>query len=218
MTALFFTAWLVGFSGAIMPGPMLTAVISYSARKSWTDSLWIVVGHGVAEVAVVVLLVTGAGQFLSRPAATTFIAVVGGLVLLWMGYDMVKGALQGQIQLHLTPAGGEAAAVEAARELSPQMAGFLTSLSNPYWSLWWATIGLTLMTQSMQKGTPGLLAFYTGHILADFSWYLLVGLMVHWGRNFLGPKVYRGIITVCGVFLVALALRYLFYGFRGILV
>jgi threonine/homoserine/homoserine lactone efflux protein len=90
------------------------------------------------------------------------------------------------------------------------------SLSNPYWSLWWATVGLGYITLSMKSGTAGLTAFYTGHILADLFWYCLVAGAVVAGRKVLSPRLYRGILVACGIFLVWLGGMFVYRGFSGI--
>ena len=82
--------------------------------------------------------------------------------------------------------------------------GFLTSVANPSWFIWWATLGTTYMFWSLQRGIMGITFFYTGHILADFGWYSLVALMIGSGRKFITAPIYRGILITCGLGLMAL--------------
>jgi arginine exporter protein ArgO len=56
----------------------------------------------------------------------------------------------------------------------------------------------------------GILVFFTGHILADLAWYSMVSITVGKGRSFFSDRMYRGVIAVCAVFLVAFA-GYFFY-------
>ena len=90
------------------------------------------------------------------------------------------------------------------------LTGALLSLANPYWIIWWATIGLGYVLISGKLGLPGILAFFIGHILADLTWYAFVSLAVHKGRDILPDRVYRGLIAVCAVFLLGYA-GYLLY-------
>jgi threonine/homoserine/homoserine lactone efflux protein len=69
--------------------------------------------------------------------------------------------------------------------------GILTSASNPYWSLWWATIGLGYLLLSRGQGWRGVLAFFSGHILSDAAWYLFVGAGISAGRRWFTDRVYR---------------------------
>ena len=88
-------------------------------------------------------------------------------------------------------------------------AGVLLSLLNPYWSIWWATVGLLYITQALQGGTGVVAAFYSGHILADLAWYSLVAALLAGGRRFVSRKVYAGVLLVCSLFLVGLGVYFI---------
>ena len=92
--------------------------------------------------------------------------------------------------------------------------GVAVSLSNPYWSLWWATIGISYVNIALRWGWPGVAVFYFGHILADLAWYTAVGSAVAGGRHFLSLRLYRGILAVAGLFLVGLAGYFILAGLR----
>lgn len=93
------------------------------------------------------------------------------------------------------------------------ISGILMSVANPYWIIWWATIGLGYILYSWKFGFWGIAFFFTGHILADLSWYSLVSAAVAGGRNFLTDRLYRGLIAVCAVFLVVFAGYFVYAGF-----
>jgi threonine/homoserine/homoserine lactone efflux protein len=78
------------------------------------------------------------------------------------------------------------------------------SVINPYFYIWWGTIGLAFVSKSLTLGAGlgGLLIFYVGHYLADFVWYALISLTVCKGRRFMTDKVYRAIVLICAVLLV----------------
>jgi threonine/homoserine/homoserine lactone efflux protein len=95
--------------------------------------------------------------------------------------------------------------------MGPVLLGIVVSLSNPYWSLWWAGIGMTYITKAWLLGIAGLGAFFTGHILADLIWYSAVAGAVTGGRRLMSHRVYRGIIGGCGVFLLWLGLDFIRY-------
>ena len=112
------------------------------------------------------------------------VGVAGAGIMLWMA----AGSLLALPRLKLTGARRRRAADcrrSRARRAGPVAAGFLISLSNPYWILWWATVGITYLNLSLRFGAMGLAAFFGGHLLADLSWYSLVALGVARGRRFL---------------------------------
>jgi len=131
-------------------------------------------------------------------------------MLLWMGIDMIRNS--GDLSLNGQMAEGH----EKAR-LSPVLVGMLASLSNPYWTLWWATIGLGYLVAAMEYGVRGIAAFFLGHIAADYAWYALVSLGISRGKKFLKDRTYQLMIRCCGLFLVGFAVWFLFSA-RGYLV
>jgi len=100
---------------------------------------------------------------------------------------------------------------EGARS-RPVIAGLLTSISNPYFIIWWATIGLSYIALSQQHGIMGLGSFYSGHIMADVVWYFAVAAAVTVGKKIMSDHTYRWIIGLCGGFLVVLGLSFGYYG------
>lgn len=94
--------------------------------------------------------------------------------------------------------------------MPPVLAGIIVSLSNPYWIIWWATIGLTYITQALQIGTVGLAVFLTGHLLADLIWYSGISFAVVSGKKIIKEDIYRGILVVCGLFLIGLGVYFIY--------
>lgn len=224
MWTIFWTALVVGFSGAMMPGPLLTVTIGESVRRGFMAGPLIVLGHAVLEIVLVVLLVLGLARWLASDQVHTVIALVGGAFLVYMGWSMTRDAWRGRVSLNLNtpgnagpPAGKSAGAAGPkvfGSGMHPVTAGILVSLSNPYFTFWWATVGLGFIVTSIAFGTAGLVAFITGHLLSDLIWYSLVSGAVAGGRRFMSQQVYRGVIAVCGVFLVGLGAY--FFIIRGI--
>lgn len=197
LVAIFATSFLVGLSGAMMPGPLLTVAIDESTRRGFRAGPLLVLGHGLAEVVVVVGLTLGLSVVIQHALVAGSIGLVGGAVLIWMGYGMGRRAWEGKVSLALATTAG-------SRGPSPVPAGALVSLSNPYWLIWWATVGALYVAAALEWGALGLAVFFSGHILADLAWYSLVAGVVVTGRRLLNDGVYRGLILVCAVFLVGL--------------
>ncbi|MEW5762952.1 MAG: LysE family transporter [Bacillota bacterium] len=212
--AIFVTAFIVGLTGAMTPGPLLTVTVAEAARRGFWAGPLLIVGHGILEGSLVLGLAAGLAAVLKLPFVTGAIALVGGVFLLWMGYTITRDAVQGKLSLEAIdpPADGKPAAVSARYGARLVGLGVAVSLSNPYWSLWWATIGLGYVTFSLERGGMAPLVFFTGHILSDFAWYALVAAAVAGSRRFLPPVVYRAVLAVCGVFLIFLGGYFLYSG------
>jgi len=198
-------AFVVGLSGAMSPGPYLTVTITRTLRQGRISAALMLVGHALLEGTLLVGFAFGLQEFLKRPSVASGMALVGGAVLLWMGFDLLKGAATGAIASDLEAAGDPSS-------LGPILHGVLVSLSNPYWTLWWATIGVKLAADGLAIGWIGVLAFFIGHELADIVWYGFVILAVSAGRGLLSNRVYRSIIGVLAVFLLYLGLSFVWEG------
>jgi threonine/homoserine/homoserine lactone efflux protein len=146
---LFVTSFIVALSGAVMPGPLLTVTISESPRRGIMTGPLLIVGHAVLELALVLALLMGLAPVLKMKPVFIVIALAGSAVLLWMGVGMLKSLPT----MVLTTAGDNAEGNNLI------LSGILMSLANPYWSIWWATIGLGYILHSMDAGVMGVVAF-----------------------------------------------------------
>ena len=192
----------MALSGALMPGPVLTATISEVMKRGFKAGPLMIAGHAILELVLLVAVVGGLGAWIQRNAIMGALGIGGGVLLVIMGAQMAltSGAAANQA-LHVR-------ADSQAEIRGPVLTGIFTSLSNPYWALWWATTGFYLVSLALQSGFPGLVSFYVGHILADFAWYSLVAAAVSSGRRLCPPPVYVGLIVLCGVVLVGLGIYF----------
>ena len=203
---IFGTSLIVGYSGALMPGPLLTITVSESVRRGFWVGPLLVVGHGIAEVLLLIGLALGLSRLLAFGFVKGGIATAGGLVLLWMGYGIVRAVWRREVSLKL------AAVAEAPPTNRHVFTGAVVSVSNPYWIIWWATVGASYVAWSLSAGPVGLLSFYTGHILSDLTWYALVAGIVAGGGRQLSDTVYRAVLGACGLFLLALGVYFVVSG------
>lgn len=208
LAAIFATSFAVALSGAMMPGPLFTVTVSESSRKGPAAGPLLIVGHGILELALVVALVFGVGPLLKKTPVFVATALLGSIVLLWMAYGMLRSLPR--LTLAVQPQ------QEAGRNLV--VAGILLSLANPYWTIWWISIGLGYITQSLALGIAGAAAFFAGHIMADFAWYTAVAAAVWKGKRFMSDRAYRGLIAACALFLILFAGMFGYAGLKKLAV
>jgi threonine/homoserine/homoserine lactone efflux protein len=209
--SIFLASLVMGFSGAIMPGPLLTVTINESLRRGFIAGPLIVLGHAILELFLVCLLLLGFGTILDQPLIKGLIGLVGGSFLIWMAYGMMQEARRKDLDLSLN-------STQTEKTMNPVFLGATISASNPYWSLWWATVGTGSLILAGKNGFVGSISFYLGHIFSDLIWYSLVSWAIATGRRVFTPVIYRMILWVCGFFLIGLALYFIYSGinfFRG---
>jgi threonine/homoserine/homoserine lactone efflux protein len=90
------------------------------------------------------------------------------------------------------------------------MGGIITSLSNPFFYIWWATIGCTFMFKGLElAGIVGLLGFIIGHWSADLSWFSTISFFSSRGSKVMADRTYKVVMMICGVFLVLLGFYFI---------
>ncbi len=208
---IFSFSFIVALTGAMSPGPLLTYTIIKSAktkRRGYLMGLWIITGHAILEMGIIILLLFGFSFVLKNMTVVRIIGVSGGLILILFGASIIRDILNGKISTDFlnsraepneNPGGIEHKGIE-----NPVIGGIMVSMSNPYWWVWWATIGFAFMIQfniSFKKW-PKLLAFFLGHEAGDLIWYLLISTLAFFGLRHLNQKAYHGILMFCALFMV----------------
>lgn len=210
---IFSTSFVTGLSGALMPGPVLAVTISAVAQIGFIASVLIILGHSILELLMVLSLALGLKNFLRNRYVTSVIGVVGGIVMLWFSYGMLKEAYLG-ISAPQTMASNHQ---YNFTHISLIGKGILTSLSNPYWLIWWATIGATYMLVSLEKSVIGISTFYIGHISSDFATYCSIAGALVLGKQIFSDKVYTVLIIVCGFFLIYMGGFFFYTGVKKLM-
>lgn len=195
LLALTLTSFVVALTGALSPGPVLAVTVVQSLRRGFRAGPLIVAGHAILEFALVLLVVAKLGDFLLRPAVGRALGLAGGALLVAFGLLTLAGSRRATLE-------GQTAAAPGSLVAS----GILVSLSNPYWFIWWAGIGLTYLAYALPFGIVGIILFFLGHISADLLWYSLVSFSVSRGRSLFTPRVYRLVMAGCGLFLLGFGL------------
>lgn len=205
LVALFFLSFGVGFSGAMMPGPLLAVDIAETPRHGWQTGPIISIGHALAEIAVVVALALGFVALAENEGLARVISVVGGGALIVMGFMMGYDALKKRIIY-----GGEKEGRRSQHRLIGK--GIVATLSNPYWFVWWATTGLAFVVKSLKFGVIGPVVFYFGHIMSDFVWYTVVSVLLWRGKSLIMGKGLKILILGCAAFLLYLGASFIIDG------
>jgi len=215
---IFFYSFLIAFSGAITPGPVLAIVIKETPQRGWITGPLVVIGHSILELILIIGLVLGLKMILEIPLAQLIICFIGGIILCILAALMLNDALIKRIsiikELEQTPSN------TLKQKFVPIFDGIITSVSSPFWILWWATIGVSLIFTAfppltvvpIEFGFLGLLIFYIGHILADFVWYTFISGIITSGKKLINDKVYQGILICCAAFLIYLGITFILKG------
>tara|TARA_B100000315_G_C14128140_1_gene385639 strand:- start:6 stop:566 length:561 start_codon:yes stop_codon:yes gene_type:complete len=183
-----------------MPGPMFAVTLAKSYRSPWAG-VQISLGHAVIEVPLILLIYFGFAQFFESSMVQLVLSILGGAMIIWLGIAMFRA---------------RAEVVRGGKDLpyNALIAGILTSGFNPFFLLWWATIGSMLIMRFLDFGIIGLIVFIIVHWLCDLVWLSLVSIMVYKTHSLWGRKLQEGIFITCGLLLVGFGLWFLISGIQ----
>lgn len=189
-------AVLISLSGVMAPGPM-TAVTVAKGSESHRAGVLIAIGHGIIEFPLMIAIFYGFGYLVNLSYVKEIIGIVGGLFLLIMGIGMFRSISNAEVRAN-------------RHTHSPIVAGILISLGNPYFIIWWATVGAALILRSAEFGILWFLIFALLHWLCDFLWCSFLAALSFRGGQFFGRKFQKYVFAICGVFLLFFSGKFIF--------
>ena len=208
LVGIFFSSMLIGLSGALMPGPMFTVCVAESYKKGFWAGPVMVAGHAIPEIMLAVLFSIGLNKFLDDKTVVGVIGIVGGLFLGWLAVKIFVEVRRG-VTVDLT--------TKKDVGWGPLIAGIWTSVSNPGWIVWWATIGARYILLSLNHGIIGVVFFLVGHEMADLVWYGTVSFLVSRGRGRISDRIYHGVLYACSFLVLVFAVLFLINGIRSVI-
>ncbi len=191
-----FKVIIVSLSGVMAPGPVTAAAIAKGQRQRFAGAL-IAVGHGIIEFPLMILIILGMDELLKSAKTQIVIGLAGGAFLLFMAIQMLRDIRK----TDYTP--------EKSYKTGPVLTGFLLSVGNPYFLLWWASVGLALATEATQLGIWAFAMFAVIHWLCDLVWLQVLSWASFKGSALLGPRSQRIVLLVCSLALLFFGLYFI---------
>ncbi len=211
--AIFAVAFSMTIGAVLSPGPVTTTLISQSPRLGWITGPLFSTGHAIMELLMAGMITFGLSTFLAQPSIQTAIALLGGVLLLWMGAGFALSGLKGKYHL---PTQEEKECSQPLTRGKALTMGILTTISNPFWYAWWITVASIYLLDAKAIGMAAVVAFYLGHISVDYLWNTLLSTVVGSGGKLFSNRVYNILMAVCGSYLIYLGVQFLLVGIKGI--
>lgn len=176
------TVVITSLSGVMAPGPMFTMTLAKSYKSPWAG-VQVSLGHAVIEVPLILLIYFGAAQFFQDMVVQLVLSVLGGGMIVWMGIGLFRSR-------KAVARGGKDTAYSAFA------AGIIMSGLNPFFLVWWVTVGSLLLMTFLEFSPQGLILFIVVHWLCDLVWLSLVSFTVYRAHSFLGQRLQEWIFVV----------------------
>jgi len=197
------TVVVVTASGALAPGPLSFGILMQGSKQGARSGFSCAVGHTLVEFPLVLALAFGLLAATSQPMIKNIIGLVGGLGLIGFGilqiYETVKtrGNPSGTTKTSRLPA-------------SSIVLGFALTGLNPYFILWWLTIGSVLIVQALAfAAIVGVLIMYVSHVWMDYAFLSSLAYFAKKGKNIVGSKYYKLVLIAFGLILVYYGLSFM---------
>ena len=201
--SLFITVVLISSSGALAPGPLFFANVSLGLDHGAKSGLYFSIGHSIVEFPLILLLSYGLLSVLNAVYIKTFIGLAGGVTLIFFGllqlrssYKFRSAALNNEYK---------------KRRLSnPLLIGVLLTGLNPFFIIWWLTVGAQLIYLSLALASLlGVLIVFLFHVWIDYAWLITTAYLARKGKMIINSKIYRVILFFFGIVLIYFGIHFI---------
>jgi threonine/homoserine/homoserine lactone efflux protein len=194
---------VISISGVMMPGPMFAVALAKSYKSPWAGTQ-MALGHAVVEVPLILLIRFGFSAFFQHIAVQFVLSVLGGAMIIWMGISTFLA---------------RATVVREGRDspYNPFVAGIVMSAINPFFLLWWATVGLALIMKFNSYGAAGLGIMIGTHWACDLLWLSFLSFSIFKTHSFLSQRWQEWLFVIISLCLVGFGLRFIILGIQSII-
>jgi len=192
------TVVIISVSGVMSPGPLFTANIMHGLKEGTQSGLKIAAGHTVIELPLIILLAIGIISLESIPEFKTTIVLLGAIGLFGFAGLQIKNILTKKTQTGIQVKHGAF------------LTGILFSALNPFFIIWWFTIGFKLISDSIEIWSYwGIGILFGVHIWMDFVWLGFVAFSASKAGNILSNQNYRILMIVLSGVLIYFGISFI---------
>lgn len=183
----------ISASGVMAPGPLFAANITYGLRGGIKAGVKLAIGHSIIEFPLVVLLGIGAFSLEAFPEFRTLISIFGAITLFVFATLQIKTILQKKD-------------ITSNPKYGPIITGITFSALNPFFIIWWLTIGFKLISDAMLIWAfSGILVVFFLHIWMDFVWLGGISHLTSKSSHIISNKNYK-------ILMIGLSLALVYFG------
>ena len=189
---------IVSVSGVMAPGPLFAANVSYGLKGGAKTGIKMAIGHTIVELPLVILLGIGVFSLEIFPEFRTIISILGAITLFVFATLQIKTVLKKERVKVSNPKQG------------PLVAGVLLSALNPFFIIWWLSIGFKLISDAMILWSfGGILIMFVLHIWMDFVWLGAVSFFASKSSGILSNRNYKVLMLGISGMLVYFGITFL---------
>ena len=189
---------IISASGVMSPGPLFAANITHGLKHGSKAGIKIAIGHSLVELPLVILLGIGILSLEIFPEFKTIISILGAITLFVFAFIQIKTVFNKNKKTRIK------------LEQGPVVTGILLSVLNPFFIIWWLTIGLKLISDAMAIWAfAGILIVFVLHIWMDFVWLGATAFLISKSKKIISNTSYRAIILALSIILIYFGITFL---------
>jgi len=189
---------IISASGVMSPGPLFAANITHGLKHGSKAGIKIAIGHSLVELPLVILLGIGILSLEIFPEFREIISVLGAITLFVFAFIQIKTVFNKNKKTRIKLKQG------------PVVTGILLSGLNPFFIIWWLTIGLKLISDAMAIWAfAGILIVFVLHIWMDFVWLGATAFLISKSKKIISNTNYRVIILALSIILIYFGITFL---------
>jgi len=189
---------IVSASGVMAPGPLFAANLVYGLKQGTKSGIKMAVGHTIVEFPLVILLGIGVFSLESFPEFRTIISIFGAITLFVFAAIQIKSLFRKNESIHFNSKQG------------PLITGILLSALNPFFIIWWLTIGFKLTSDAMMIWAfAGILIVFVLHIWMDFAWLGVVSFLASKSKKIISNNIYKILMGGLSIMLIYFGITFL---------
>ena len=120
------------------PGPLFASNILYGIKQGAKSGLKIAIGHTIIELPLIIIIGIGMVSLEAVPQFRLIIAIVGAIGLFAFAGLQIRSVIL------------EKSSEIKKQKHSPILTGIILSGLNPFFIIWWFTIGVKLISDAME--------------------------------------------------------------------
>jgi len=183
---------LLGLAAGLSPGPILLLVISETLRHNLSAGLKVAIVPLITDIPLIILSFFILVQFSNFTIVFGCLSVLGGLYLLYLGYESFNIKA---IDLNID-------------EVKPKslQKGILANLLNPNPYIFWFSVGTPIIVKAMENSFLSATGFIGSFFLFIVGTKAVLAVLVGKSRNFLKGRSYVWIMRILGLLLIVFSM------------
>ena len=222
MSTIEFTAEVVllSASGVLSPGPLFLANLIYGSKGGFHSGIEIAIGHTIVELPLIILLVLGIFQYSSltlTDESLRIIGLIGGIAIIIFSMAQLSNMIKKRediVDIHDKRSRNKDEATSLLNRIATRIegrpiiiVGILFTAMNPFFIIWWLTVGLKLISDSIYLFgiIEGIIILFSSHSWMDYAWLAITAYLISKGRTIIRERLYH-------FFLLSISFLLAFYG------